>query len=447
MLVINMGLALQAQIDLGNRVKSKVNQRIQQRTDQAIDKALDKTEEGIKDGVKKKEENKNSGNGSGSTNNSDNQTSSSNSGQNNNSNGNSNPGSFKSYSKYDFVPGEKVLYFDDLSNVEIGDLPADWNANTTAEVVTVEGRTGKFLKLSKAGVVTPELINNLPDNFTLEFDVLVNNNFSFYSPFLYCTFGSLNTAKKEKYTNFGYYATGWDSRYGVRFGLHPEQADYGLKKGRSLFINWTGETRENMRNETDCKNFHKETKNYVRVSIWRQKERIRIYVNDEKIYDIPKAFVSGITYNCLTFAVNDFKNEDDAFYIGNFKLAIGAPDTRNKLAQQGKYSTTGILFDLGSDKVKPQSYGTIKEIATILTENPTMKVKIVGHTDADGDDKTNLELSKKRADAVKNILIKEFAIAESRLSSDGKGETEPAAKNDTPSNKAQNRRVEFIKVE
>jgi OmpA-OmpF porin, OOP family len=74
-----------------------------------------------------------------------------------------------------------------------------------------------------------------------------------------------------------------------------------------------------------------------------------------------------------------------------------------------------------------------------------VKVKIIGHTDSDGDDKKNLELSKKRAEAVKASLSKDFGIDESRMQTDGKGESQPVDKNDSALGKANNRRVEFIK--
>ena len=69
-----------------------------------------------------------------------------------------------------------------------------------------------------------------------------------------------------------------------------------------------------------------------------------------------------------------------------------------------------------------------------------------GHTDADGKDDANLDLSKRRAASVKAALAKEFGIDESRMETDGKGESEPIDKNDTPAGKANNRRVEFIKL-
>jgi outer membrane protein OmpA-like peptidoglycan-associated protein len=129
--------------------------------------------------------------------------------------------------------------------------------------------------------------------------------------------------------------------------------------------------------------------------------------------------------------------------MGKFLLQ---PDTRSKLLTDGKLITRGITFDVGSDKIKPESYGVLKEIAQILTENPTVKIKIVGHTDSDGDANKNLELSKKRADAISKVLSKEFKIDASRMQTDGQGATEPSEPNTTPQGKANNRRVEFIKL-
>jgi OmpA-OmpF porin, OOP family len=133
-------------------------------------------------------------------------------------------------------------------------------------------------------------------------------------------------------------------------------------------------------------------------------------------------------------------------YISNIKITTAAPDTRNKLLTEGKLVTYGIYFDVNKDIVKPESYGTLKDIAAVLKEVPNVKVKIVGHTDSDGDDKSNLDLSQRRAASVKNALVKDFGIDASMLETDGKGEIEPVAQNNSPVNKALNRRVEFIKL-
>ena len=132
--------------------------------------------------------------------------------------------------------------------------------------------------------------------------------------------------------------------------------------------------------------------------------------------------------------------------LGNFRIATGLPDMRSKLLTEGKLISYGIYFDVNKDVVKAESYPSIKEIAAILKDNPNVKIKIVGHTDSDGDDKSNLELSKRRSESVKNALVTNFSIEASRIATDGKGEIEPIAPNDNVTNKALNRRVEFIKL-
>jgi len=187
-------------------------------------------------------------------------------------------------------------------------------------------------------------------------------------------------------------------------------------------------------------------KRTVKISIWRQRQRLRVYMNEEKVWDIPRAFENGKNYNSVLFDLNGNTIEGDRFLFSNIRLAVGAPDTRNKLITEGKFSTTGILFDVNSANIKAESYGTLKDIADVLKDNATVNVKIVGHTDSDGDAALNLALSKKRSEAVKAALATEFGIDATRMQTDGMGATQPAAPNTTAAGKAQNRRVEFIKM-
>ena len=82
----------------------------------------------------------------------------------------------------------------------------------------------------------------------------------------------------------------------------------------------------------------------------------------------------------------------------------------------------------------------------MLKENEAVKIKIIGHTDTDGDGSKNMELSKRRAESVKNPLMNEFQISDARMETYGKRKSMPVSKNDTPEGKTQNRRVEFMKM-
>lgn len=341
------------------------------------------------------------------------------------------PASFKTYSKFDFVPGEKVIGFEDFSTGNIGDFPAGWNTDASAEIVTVDGKPGRWLWITKRGVFTPEFPAPFPNDFTFEFDLLHGSPIS-GANFTVCI------AELSKPDQPQYYHNSTNM-----FLIELNNANTGTTSGGTRF-NGRKNSNTDIQNSADAPMLN-DKNNPVHIAIWRQKERVRVYVNEQKLWDIPKAANKEGKYNAIIFTVI-YAEEVVKHFIGNLRLAIGAPDTRNKFLTQNKWVTHGILFDVNSDKIKPESYGTLKEMANVLKEFPDLKVKIIGHTDADGTDVSNLDLSKRRAGAVKTSLANEFGIEDNRMEADGKGEGEPIDKNDTPAGKANNRRVEFIKV-
>lgn len=340
----------------------------------------------------------------------------------------SQPASLRTYSKYDFVPGEKIIVYEDFMQDAIGDLPAKWNTNTAGETVTVDGKTGHWLEITKPGWFMPDFIDSLPPEFTLEYDVFADA--AVHSWGLTTSLAELKN--KDKPTD------GQQHVNSFTFNILPGNDGNG-NTSYDRVKNGAYDAGAN----SPTSHFKDISKTY-HIAIWRQKERLRIYYDEEKAWDVPKAFAPEAKLNSVYF--NMQLSDKWHYYIGNIRLAVGAPDTRKKILEQNKWVTHGILFDVNSDKIKPESYGTLKEMANVLKEFTDLKVKIVGHTDADGNDAANLDLSKRRAASVKAALAKEFGIDESRMETDGKGESEPIDKNDTPAGKANNRRVEFIKI-
>jgi OmpA-OmpF porin, OOP family len=440
--LIFVGSEISAQIVITNpgRVAERaVENRANQKVYQGVDKGFDKIEEEIGNLFKKKKkEEKPANNQQKPIEPSDNET------DNNQSDGNvSSKGkkaSLQTYSKFDFISGEKVIVQEDFSQDEVGDFPAKWNTNSTGELVTVEGTKGKWLSLSKAGTFMPEFITTLPENFTLEFDILVNNEFSFYSSEFKVAMASLSNPKDfTKWQRFKH-----DDITGTDISFHP--MDAGSGHGRTEFDVYNKANKPEMHNEINTSQFFAKQNNFAHVSIWRQKQRLRVYLNEEKVWDLPRAMDLAVNYNSLIFYLQDFHKAEDRYLMSNLRLAVGAPDTRNKLITEGKFVTTGITFDVNSATIKPESYGTLKTIAQVLQDNADVRVKIIGHTDSDGEDNANMSLSKKRSEAVKAILSSDFGINASRLESDGKGESQPVGDNKTPEGKANNRRVEFVKL-
>src|SRR4030095_13994134 len=405
------------------RVKDKTTQKVNTTADNSVDSAFSKSEKAAKDVVKDI-----------TTKDSTKKKSSSNSDNDNNASSTNTPNgpvSFKAYSKYDFVPGEKIIGFEDFSTGNIGDFPGGWNTNGSGEIVTVEGKQGRWLWITRPGVFIPEFTKTYPDDFTIEFDLLHGTPFG----------GGWFSFVLAELTDFDN-LQGWNTAPNTfRVGLYT--ATSGQNEGGIEM-----EIRKNfasMAAEQSASELLTDKYNPIHISIWRQKERIRIYLNEVKILDIPKAIATEAKPNSFFFPEKE-ADESHKYFIGNLRLAVGAPDTRNKMLTQNKWVTHGILFDVNSDRIKPESFGTLKEMANVLKEYSDLKVKIVGHTDADGKDADNLDLSKRRAASVKEALAKEFSIDASRMETDGKGESEPIDKNDNPAGKANNRRVEFIKI-
>jgi outer membrane protein OmpA-like peptidoglycan-associated protein len=334
---------------------------------------------------------------------------------------------FQSYSKYDFIPGEKIVFFDDFSQDNIGDFPALWNTNGSAEVVTTNLYPGRWMKFDGRESIWTDQLLTLPENYTIEFDIVPTKGSDGRIRGYHFRLMQANIVK-------AFDGGGLPGKAGFDFCC-----DYGNPTYNTYINSDEGHDMGLSGSKGDIQYYEKLDQKY-HIALWVQKGRVRLYQEQNKLFDLPRAFaISSVKMDRIRF-------EEGAAMVTNIRIAVGSPDMRNKLITEGKLVSYGIYFDVNKDAVKPESYGTLKEIASILNENPDVKVKIVGYTDSDGTAAANLDLSKRRGASVKNELVKTFGIDASRLESDGLGETQPIAPNDTPENKALNRRVEFIKL-
>lgn len=424
---------LPAQINIQERLERKAKERLERKVDHTIDKGFDKTEEevdkeareatkgkGKKDKDKEAEAGGAAEGGAAGEGKTDGAAA-----------GDAAPRTLKAYSKFDFVPGEQVVAVEDFMQDAIGDFPAKWNTNSAGEVVMIDGKEGRWFKLNGTGLFYPEFLGVIPDNTTVEFDLAVLGEYSYYCRCLEMHF------KHDAENLFRH-----EPRSLVSVNIHPQTA--GGSEGSTAIAVHAADGGPLLSNDRGQSQFvHKGVAPFVHVALWRQKNRLRLYLNEEKVWDIPRAFQNDVNYR-LVFETGSC--DESIPYMANLRVAVGAPDTRNKLITEGRLVTRGILFDSGSDRIKPESYGTLKDIATVLAENAAVRVRIIGHTDSDGEDAANMDLSKRRAAAVREALNKEFAIDAARMETDGKGEASPAGPNDTPQGKANNRRVEFVKL-
>lgn len=402
------------------KVKSEGEKRVEDKINKGVEKVYDETEkqlEGAGDENKtdqsdneSKEQNQNNKTGNDQEVNSDNEP--------------QEDPKFVANTQYDFVPGDKVILFDDFSQDAVGDFPALWTGNSAGEINTINLAPGNWFNLNSTDGNYFYLNDiNFPKNFIIEFDIVPKTKGGRIAAGL-LLYGE---SKRKEMDNNPLPGNG-----GIMISIEKQNWNtWGYKTGES----------EKITGKSDVNPVIAEKVNHV--IIWVQGRRVRIYHQQAKVLDIPTNLYADVKLSRLCFRLS--RGASSGSYISNLRITDAAPDMRSKLITEGKLISYGIYFDVNKDVVKSESYGTIKEIAKVLTDNPNVKIKIVGHTDSDGDDKSNLDLSKRRAASVKTVLVNEFSIDGARIETDGKGESEPIARNDSVVNKALNRRVEFIK--
>lgn len=409
-------LGLMAQINIGSRIKNKINQRVNEKVDKAVDDALDAAEgKGKKE--KQAEDEQETTQSSAPL-----------------SKEEAAKEKLSSFSKFDFVPGEKTLFFDDFKASRLGEFPDYWLTNGMGQTVKLNQYPGQWLQLSKRSRYAPDKAFNLPADYTIEFDMIMQAPEGEGLGYFFIKLVDLTKEEGEEEEN-------------------PMAAWQYDETKAGLNLNWASSYFQIEDNKTDISN---QTNNNVlfekrgtpvHVAIAVNGTRYRLWIDEKKIYDIPQLLPKNATRTHL-FLETELNEEDPEhqLYITNFRIAEGRPDMRKALAAEGRFITRGITFDSGSDQLQPASYGVIREIAQVLQEDVSMRLRIIGHTDSDGTAESNLDLSKRRAHAIKTALINTYQIDASRLETDGKGASQPLDNNSTAEGKANNRRAELIKI-
>jgi outer membrane protein OmpA-like peptidoglycan-associated protein len=126
--------------------------------------------------------------------------------------------------------------------------------------------------------------------------------------------------------------------------------------------------------------------------------------------------------------------------------SMDAAFLKEKIDKDGRAVLYGIYFDRDKSDIKPSSHATLKVVGELLEKYPDMAFRIEGHTDSRGEPGYNMQLSEKRAKAVKDYLIESFSVATNRLQTIGHGEEKPLNSNSSEAELALNRRVEIVRM-
>jgi outer membrane protein OmpA-like peptidoglycan-associated protein len=130
--------------------------------------------------------------------------------------------------------------------------------------------------------------------------------------------------------------------------------------------------------------------------------------------------------------------------VENLVPAIPSTSLSLTLGKEGKVALYSFEFDTKKATLKPSADPSLAQIAQLLTEQPQLKLLVVGHTDSEGGYKANVDLSKKRADAIVSALVSRHKIKRDRLTAVGVSSAAPLVSNKTPEGRAKNRRVELV---
>jgi OOP family OmpA-OmpF porin len=330
------------------------------------------------------------------------------------------------FSRYDFIPGDKVILFDDFSDTDVGEFPLKWHlkgpkdaGNNAVEVVEYQGQRFLRARPGAPGGDQPSATQylrlvtkgDLPARFTIEFDAVLGHSQIPDYPNRYLVYLLAN-----------------DEQWLVSEGVGVGVVSISGVEGRSA-------NTQTALALLDGKVHH--------VAISVNGTFVKAYVDHQRVVNDPDAITRPLKQLGLGLAAGG-RIANDRVMITNFRLAEGGKDVKAALTTDGRIVTHGILFDTGSDRLKGESLPTLKMILGLLQGDAKLRFAVEGHTDDQGGKAINQPLSERRAAAVVAWLVGKGIGAE-RLTAKGHGDSKPIDKNTSAEGRANNRRVEFVK--
>ena len=299
------------------------------------------------------------------------------------------------WANYDFVPGSRTIFFEDFKNDDIGNFPRRYEFQSgNLELVTFRDRP--WLRISSTGHFAIPIPVVLPKRYTIEMD--------YWGTSGECWMYSDGTTNGSNHFTFS-------SGGGGGIGMPGGGATMGGNDG----VNLTHQ---------------------LRVLV--DGSYAKVYIDARRVANVPNYPAENgnkIGFYC-----------DGGMAIGGIRVAESGRKLYDALTADGRVATQGIYFDSGSDRIRPESAPTLKEIGALVNDHTDLRLGIEGHTDNVGVAAANLDLSKRRAEAVKAYLVGTLHVDATRLEATGLGSAKPAQPNSTAEGRQTNRRVELVKL-
>lgn len=308
--------------------------------------------------------------------------------------------------RYDFIPGQQVLFYDDFSGEKEGETPQVWKVSQEGQTQVKKVGERFWLHALKESTVSPTQLRLTPQ-FTLEMA-------------------------------FNVFTEGYSGRYRVDFiGKDKEEwASITLEPFAIFFSMSTGLTFE--KPATLRSGVHQ-------LAVQADGAGFKCYVDNWLVLEIPKSGSFAATQIEVFMPGPGDDDGDDQCMITDFCVAQGPASVQNQLSASGKIVAYGIYFKNNANTIRPESTPTLKQFAELMQADASLSFSIECHDNELPDAGDNSRLSEARAEALKDLLVEDYRIPSNRLSTKGWGETRPLVEAGTVDGNRMNRRVEFIR--
>ncbi|GAB6056941.1 OmpA family protein [Desulfonatronum parangueonense] len=317
------------------------------------------------------------------------------------------------HAQAEFLRGSTIIFEDNLKYEKTGEFPSQWRlVKGSVEVAAHEG--GNVLSLLVTRTEVAPLMREksyLPQAFTIEFDYLMND--------------LRQHAYELTFFNDNGRKSGLLRITGERFILNSS-------RGGAVSEGNTSETRAGFQ------------PGWRRLALSFNQHELRVFCDGVRVLNVPRFEEELRSFLIHGGRPNNAKPNSNAF-IRNVVVAEGGMPLYDRVMSEGSFSTTEIQFDVNKADIKPESSTTIDQVFQLMRDHQDLRFSVEGHTDSDGDSELNQRLSQQRAESVVRALI-DRGISPDRLTAKGWGASKPVADNATEQGKAQNRRVEFVRL-
>lgn len=310
------------------------------------------------------------------------------------------------WTRYDYIPGHQVLFYDDFSGDKPGDAPQVWKVSEGGKVEVKKLGEIFWLHARQETTVSPAQLKLTPQ-FTLEM-------------------------------NFNVLTEGYSGRYRVDFiGKDKEEwASITLEPFSIFFSMSTGLTSEK-RVELKSGVHH--------LAVQADGGGFKAYIDQWQVINIPKTGSFAATQIEIFMPGQGDEESDDVCMITDFCVAQGPSPLQSQLTATGKIVAYGIYFNTGKKDIRPASTPTLKQFAELLLADASLSFSIECHDNELPDQGDNVKLSQTRAETLKDWFVENYRIPSDRLAIKGWGETRPLVEAGTVDGNKMNQRVEFIR--